>query len=190
MATTSPDNLFSPDASSQYALTTDLATMQSTVQSALNSRANFYRGTSTQRTALSTAGQAQNGTYWADTNGTQRLYRYNGTAWVDQAISDSGWQTLTLSGGFTGSAQYRKVGDDVEVKFDVSGSISGDTQLTAAMPAGFYRGSNEITPGTIYADPAGARGPSQVYLSQSAGTVRAGSTVTASRIRGMIRFMI
>lgn len=40
MATTSPDNIWTPDAGDDYALTVDLAAMADTVQDALNKKAN------------------------------------------------------------------------------------------------------------------------------------------------------
>lgn len=54
MATTSPDNIWTPDAGDDYALTTDLAAMADTVQDALNARPRNYRTdlTNAQRIAL------------------------------------------------------------------------------------------------------------------------------------------
>lgn len=55
MVTTSPDNLWSPNATDPYNLTTDLAAMQTSVQNALTNRPRTYRTdlTDAQRLALS-----------------------------------------------------------------------------------------------------------------------------------------
>lgn len=45
MATTSPNNLWSPDAANAYNLTVDLAAMQATVQTALNTKQNSFTTT-------------------------------------------------------------------------------------------------------------------------------------------------
>lgn len=139
MATTSPDNLYSPDGSNAYNIPAETGAMQTSVQAALVQRANFYRGTSGQRTALSTAGQAMNGTYWSDTNGTQELYRFNGTAWVSQnPVEDSGWVTPTLLNGWTSESgltlRYRKYRGVLYI----SGRVSGGTAAPVFnLPVGF-----------------------------------------------------
>lgn len=71
MATTSPDNLKTPDAGDQYALVQDLGALADTTQAALVKRANSYVGTSAQRTAFTTAPE---GTSWQDTNGNRNVY--------------------------------------------------------------------------------------------------------------------
>lgn len=76
MATTSPDNLWSPDAGDEYDLTVDMAASMQSVQAALEKRANSYRGTSGQRVAFSS--QARVGDHWQDTNASQELYVWTG----------------------------------------------------------------------------------------------------------------
>lgn len=78
MATTSPDNLYSPDSSDPYALTQDLGAMQDSVQSALVRRANAYVGTSAQRNAFTSAPV---GTIWSDTNGSRLVYKRGASSW-------------------------------------------------------------------------------------------------------------
>lgn len=79
MATTSPDNIWTPNSDDQYALVQDLGATATSIQSALVRRANLYRGTSTQRQAFTTAPE---GTQWQDTNGGSLLWVRRGTSWV------------------------------------------------------------------------------------------------------------
>lgn len=79
MATTSPDNLKSPDAGDQYALVQDLGVLASTTQTALNRRANFYTGTAAARQAWTTAPV---GVHWQDTNSSQWEWVRKSTGWV------------------------------------------------------------------------------------------------------------
>lgn len=78
MATTSPDNLFSPNPSDNYNLIADWATSMQSVQAALAKRGNLYIGTAAQRTAFSTAPE---GTHWQDTDGPKYEYVRSGGAW-------------------------------------------------------------------------------------------------------------
>lgn len=80
MATTSPDNLFSPNPSDNYNLIADWATSMQSVQAALVKRGNMYVGTSTQRTAFTTAPE---GVHWQDTNGSKKEYVRQANAWVE-----------------------------------------------------------------------------------------------------------
>lgn len=66
MATTSPDNLKTPDAGDQYALVQDLGAFADTVQIALNNRGNLFKGPSSSRVAFTSA---PDGARWQDTNG-------------------------------------------------------------------------------------------------------------------------
>lgn len=57
MATTSPDNIWTPDSGDDYALTVDLAAMADTVQDALNNvPKNYLRGTNAERLAITGGG--------------------------------------------------------------------------------------------------------------------------------------
>lgn len=85
MATTTPDNIWTPDAGDNYALTTDLAATADTVQDALNDlRANGqYRSiTNAARLALSGADLFEG--LWVWTTDTQVLWRYTSGAWKIQ----------------------------------------------------------------------------------------------------------
>lgn len=97
MATTSPDNLFSPNPSDNYNLIADWATSMQSVQAALVQRANMYVGTSTQRTAFTSAPE---GVHWQDTNGTKQEWVRQSNAWV-ATVDDTGWIAPTLPSGYT-----------------------------------------------------------------------------------------
>jgi|SRR5690625_762784 len=79
MATTE-DGIWTPDQIDDYNLVADLATMSSTVQDALERRANAYRGTSTQRNNFTSS--APEGSIWVDTNGDKEVWVKQGNAWV------------------------------------------------------------------------------------------------------------
>ena len=84
MTTTSPDNIFSPDASSIFALTTDLAAMAASTQSALIKRSWYYLGTDAQRLALAGA-ELRNGIIFEDIS-TGEMWQYKGGAWVSKDL--------------------------------------------------------------------------------------------------------
>lgn len=81
MATTSPDNLRTPNPGDPYNLVPDLATLAQDVQNALNNKqSNVFKGTAAQRVAfLSTAAV---GMLWQDTDGIGMLWKKVGVAWV------------------------------------------------------------------------------------------------------------
>lgn len=79
MATTTPDNLRTPDPGIPYNLVADLATLASDTQEALKKRANLYVGTAAQRAAFTTAAP---GVAWKDTDGIKMLWFREGTTWV------------------------------------------------------------------------------------------------------------
>src|SRR5690625_2366911 len=82
MATTK-DGIWTPDQEDDFNLVGDLATTASTIQSALDRRANAYRGTSSERELFTN--EAAEGTIWVDTNGLKR-------AWVKQ---ENEWEVLS-----------------------------------------------------------------------------------------------
>lgn len=72
MATTSPDNIRTPNLSDPYNLVSDLQTNANDVQAALTKRANMYVGTGSARNAsLSTVPE---GAHWQDTDGSRYEY--------------------------------------------------------------------------------------------------------------------
>ena len=82
MATTSPDEIYSPDAGQQYALTQDLLAMADSVQDALTDvRAGIrtFAGTNSARTAV----VPNVGDYWTTTDTSpQKGYRGTASGWV------------------------------------------------------------------------------------------------------------
>lgn len=78
MATTS-DGIWTPNQGDDYNLVADLGTMASTIQDALDTRANAYRGTSAQRNTFTNS--APEGTIWVDTNGEKIVWVKQGNSW-------------------------------------------------------------------------------------------------------------
>src|SRR5699024_3000321 len=115
MATTK-DGIWTPDQIDDYNLVTDLSTMASTVQDALEERANAYRGTHAQRNHFTSEGPE--GTSWVDTNGENIV-------WVKQGNS---WQQIwpVVQGSIPGRPYAMAAG---AISFSVSGGI-GETNIT------------------------------------------------------------
>lgn len=92
MATTSPDNIRTPDPGDAYNLVPDLANLAGDVQAALNLRANMYSGTGAQRVAA--LSPLSPGTFWADTDGQLAIWQKVSGAWVrvfQQGVITSIW---------------------------------------------------------------------------------------------------
>lgn len=97
MATTSPDNLRTPNPGDPYNLVPDLQTLAQDVQDALIARGNVFRGTAAQRAAyLSTASP---GMLWQDTDGIGMLWKRGASQWVPAVWRWSG--TTAQMNGFT-----------------------------------------------------------------------------------------
>lgn len=97
MATTSPDNLRTPDPGDPYNLVADLATLSGDVQTALTLRANAFKGTASARTAYTAT--ATNGMLWQDTDSIKMIWRKDGAVWVPAVWRWGG--TTTQMSGFT-----------------------------------------------------------------------------------------
>lgn len=92
MATTSPDNLRTPDPGDPYNLVPDLATLAGDVQAALLLRDNNTgSGTASQRTAFTST--APDGFLWQDTDGIKMIWRKDGAVWVPAVWRWSGTNT-------------------------------------------------------------------------------------------------
>lgn len=78
MAVTSR-GIVTPNQTDEYNLVTDLNTMATSIDEALQDAANTYRGTSTQRTQFTS--QAPEGTIWVDTNGEKIVWVKQGVSW-------------------------------------------------------------------------------------------------------------
>lgn len=79
MATTSPDDIWTPDAGDDYALTTDLAAMADTVQDAITANKVNLKGLDSTRPANGSAGLSAGMTWYSTDTGV--TWRYNGSAW-------------------------------------------------------------------------------------------------------------
>ena len=99
MATTTPDNLFTPNPSDNYNLLADWATSMQSVQAALAKRGNLYVGTAAQRAAFTSS---REGTHWQDTDGP----KYE---WVRKAGVWRGANPLGGSVSVAGAANETRV---------------------------------------------------------------------------------
>lgn len=187
MATTSPDNLKTPDAGDQYALVQDLGALADTVQIALVKRANSYVGTSAQRTAFVSAPA---GALWGDTDGGQQVWRKTSSGWELTNVGlDSGWVPIPLRAGFTGTLRWRRLGPLVEVDWSGAGSFPvGATSISSGVipatvrPSGNKRGSaalNANAAASLY-----VTGGGEVGVINSTGASRGGGEGTCQFMLG------
>lgn len=112
MATTTPEALWSPDPGTSFVPTTDLALMQSTVQTAFNA-VNSRKGTTTQRNAY----PAVSGDYWYDTTLGALMVR-SGTTWLYAPGQILGY--MSAGSNYTGA----------------SGTLVGSMVSTPVLPVG------------------------------------------------------
>lgn len=154
MATTE-DGIWTPDQIDDYNLVADLATMSSTVQDALEKRANAFKGTSAQRVAFSSA---EEGVIWVDTNGSKKVWVRQGNTWKEiypnrddlvptsGAVYDTGWTNFSATVGTVENPKVRRVGKQVFFTGILeTGNIGGGFTKVATVPAGFRPST-----GTLY----------------------------------------
>lgn len=195
MATTSPDNLRTPNPGDPYNLVPDLQTLAQDVQDALTRRANVFTGTSSQRTAFTST--ATNGMLWQDTNDIKMIWRKDGSAWVP-AVWRWGGTTAQMNSFTQAPAGFEWYNTTDNSEYVRSGgawlggwvdiTIPNWTTQAGATPGVKFSGgivsfrgiiSNPTFNGgftTIASIPAGIPLPSQVY---SAGTVTMNSPTEA-----------
>ncbi len=133
MATTSPDNLYSPDSVNPYNLTVDLAAMQTSVQLALtNRRPSYIPLTRAQRLAL-TGGDLFNGLLVYETD-TGLIYLRDATTW-------------SIVTGKTPIAVYRRTNTALNLGNSTYGNISATAAWTATydVARGFAAYSDGLT---------------------------------------------
>ena len=142
MATTSPDNIFSPDLSNPWLQTVDLAAMADSVQGALNGvraeRSDFnqqFYGPAAARGILTGVNL---GDTYQDTDGARVMHRYDGQwrAWESEWISwtpvlAAGAGSFTLGNG-TLSARYRYTGGQIAFIFRM---LFGSTSSIGTNPS-------------------------------------------------------
>lgn len=127
MATTSPDNIWTPDSGDDYALTVDLAAMADTVQGSLNglrSERIARSGTDAERLAL-VPPDLRDGLQWFSTD-TGVQWRRVGGEWVSQGsdwITDPVGVLSPASGWSFNTFRIRKSFDSIflYVSFDRTG---------------------------------------------------------------------
>src|SRR5690625_305326 len=78
MATTK-DGIWTPDQVDDFNLVGDLNTTAATIQSALDKRANAFKGTTSERSQYTS--EADEGTIWVDTNGDKSVWVMQGNSW-------------------------------------------------------------------------------------------------------------
>lgn len=78
MATTSPDNIWSPDSGDDFKPTIDLPAMADSIQDAFLANTHHFIGTTTQREAAESSASA--GQMWWDTT-LSRMFVHNGATW-------------------------------------------------------------------------------------------------------------
>lgn len=195
MATTSPNNIWTPDSGDDYALTVDLAAMADTVQDAITNNKTTFEGLDSSRPANGTPGLVS-GMTWYSTD-TDTLWRYLGGTWRIW-IQPSRPYTPTVSGLTLGNgtmtARASRLG--TRVSFSI-GVIAGTTtvatnNVTLGLPyvsetsvpfKQFGSGSFRLGASTAY--PLMARwfstGPSEItlnLLSSAAATLATGTNVS------------
>jgi len=100
VATTSPDNIWTPDAGDDYALTTDLAAMADTIQEALSDSKNYVPETNALRLARTGSDLFEGLVVW--TTDTKILWRYTSGAWVRSLPGQPFAQAAGISPGGSG----------------------------------------------------------------------------------------
>lgn len=128
---------------------------------------------------------------WATADGASawvtsesRQYVRSGGVWHG-AFEDTGWLTLGLRAGFTGSCIYRRMSGVVEVRLNVTGAAhTVDQQYTDPLPVGFRPrvAGGVMQPLPSYIIPAGAAPYAHVYVSESSFAVHAHAAGASSGI--------
>jgi hypothetical protein len=111
MATTSPDNLWTPDTGDDFALTVDLAAFADTVQDALTDiRTEIQYTSGTDAARITAAATASIGDRWVTTDTTPKQeFFYTGSAWVLDYVPRTSWTptwTNFIVGASTVTANY------------------------------------------------------------------------------------
>lgn len=135
MATTSPDNIRTPNAGDQYALVQDLGVMADSIQSALTKRANTFQGTAAQRTAFTST--ATNGMLWQDTDGIKMIWRKDGSSWAPAVWRWSGTTTQMNSFAAPDGFEWFSTTDNSEY-VRLTGAWTRDWEVADPVP---YTGS-------------------------------------------------
>lgn len=150
MVTTSPDNIWSPDAGDAYALTTDLAAMADTVQDAITSlrSGQGYRADLTNAQRLALTGTDLFEGLRVRTTDTKIDWLYTGGAWVAWGMSTA---SVTLESGWTATSGYAprvvRNGGIVTIYGAVT-NAGGAFTAVVTIPAGYRPAVNTFLPST------------------------------------------
>jgi hypothetical protein len=137
MAVTSPDNIWTPDAGDDYALTVDLAAMADTVQDAITANNNDLRGLDANRPANGAPGLTAGMTWYSTDTGI--TWRYNGSAWAIEFRPLSAY-TPTVTGiaagqiSVTGKYERRGAYIDGFVLINKTGAGALSGTVTVSLP--------------------------------------------------------
>lgn len=155
MATTSPDNLWTPDSGDDYALTVDLAAFADTVQDALTSRPRTYRTDLTNAQRIALTGPDLFEGLRVRTTDTDLDWLYTGTAWV---IVENGLYlippTSVTGGTITAGKTVLTSGDTVTIngvfssRFRRYRVVADWTSTTGTNNGAFFRLTASGTPST------------------------------------------
>lgn len=152
MVTTSPDNIWTPDSTDDYALTADLATTASTVQSAISSVRNptnrsipFYGPSA----SLGSVTGMKVGDTYQESDGALQSWVYNGSSWA-KGLAVSG--SAVPAGSYTvGINRLYRVGRVVNSQIYVSKSTDfGAVELAVTIPADFRPMAEYTVPAVLY----------------------------------------
>lgn len=126
MATTTGDDIWTPDSGDDYALTTDLARTADDVQDALNVRKRVYSGAGSP-TGITSPSRLDE---YVNTSDGVRWW-YDGTTWIASfATFSPSWSGLTLGNGSAGGQYWR---DGSKLDFLAWFSMGSTTAFTGAI---------------------------------------------------------
>lgn len=162
MATTSPDNIWTPDSGDDYALTVDLAAMADTVQDAITANKFDLVGLDSARPANGSPGLVDGMTWYSTDTGI--TWRYSGTSWSIEFRPLSPY-TPTVTGITAGQIT-------VTGKYEQRGNYIDGYVLIAKTGAGTLTGTVAVGLPTTPANPSTPRnlGGGMVRVSISGNT--------------------
>ena len=137
MATTSPDNIYSPNIDDNWAVPQAMGAMADSVQAALSKRANFYVGTSQERQNFT---PNRPGVHWQDTNAGWEEFVFKSGVWtpVREKVEIA---SISPAPGVTISAynELVKQGNLVtaSIRVDSAGFSANTNKVAGTIPVGF-----------------------------------------------------
>lgn len=162
MATTSPDNLRTPDPGAPYQLTTDLATFANDIQDALTRRANAFTGTAAERAAFT---GAITGSLWQDTDGIGMIWKWSGSTWIPAIWQWSG--TNVQMTAFAPPDGFIWFNTTNNVEFVRIAGVWRPTRLSGTVSVGTVNNTVTAGPFTINFSPAFPTAPRLLISSNS-----------------------